>query len=646
MKIMNDKEKKQMARWLILPIVGMIAAYFFVGSAVNRHYGQADLAPGTMAKYTISRVMDAADVQIGRMAVPSEYAGYIASMGYAAPDIAAPQYHELLDLLPQPRPYTWFPYFLVFALLVGCVGWMTHPISTAEKYKNDTYIRGARRLTPKEFCQLSRRKTKNTGLILPCDGGKLALDAGKEKEHFLILGSTGTGKSSLLLQMVAGWLQRGTRLLVVDRKGEFFAHFGRKGDILFNPFDARSVGWSIFSEFDFVQDPDGKITRIPPDLQTICDILCGVDDPRAAAGNQKFWLTSASAVLVSAFCWLGLHGKTTNADVVEFFNQPTDQLLEKFKELPPKMQSGVGALGGQSDTEQAAGVMSTVHEKIAQLATCSKNGTFSVSCWARDTSSRSNLYLSSAGRHDTSFSSILALWIELVGQEIKEYPDNGAQQTRLVFLIDELSALPPMASMLSFLLTQTRSKGVCVVLANQTIQKLEQLYQTQGAKNLVACSKSRFVFAMPEASDARYIAETFGKAEVQRIVESENQNKGGALGSGRGSDGESRQITQDAAFLPAEIAGQKTGECIVSLPNLAPMTAQIKLDYRKYPTRNVEYEPLKEVKIAAIDIQKQEPETAPAEEETEPEEAAPEPEDMQLQEEKEQKPARKKGIRI
>ena len=151
---------------------------------------------------------------------------------------------------------------------------------------------------------------------------------------------------------------------------------------------------------------------------------------------------------------------------------------------------------------------------------------------------------------------------------------------------------------------------------------------------------------MPEASDARYIAETFGKAEVQRIVESENQNKGGALGSGRGSDGESRQITQDAAFLPAEIAGQKTGECIVSLPNLAPMTAQIKLDYTKYPTRNAEYEPLREVKIAAIDIQKQAPEPAPAAEETEPEEAAPEPEDMQLQEEKEQKPARKKGIRI
>ena len=236
------------------------------------------------------------------------------------------------------------------------------------------------------------------------------------------------------------------RCLIVDRKGEFFSHFARRGDVLFNPFDARSVGWSIFNEVDFVQDADGKITRVPPDLQNVCDILCGVDDPRAAAGHQKFWLTSASAVLVSALCWLGLHGKLKNADVVEFFNLPTKEILERFKELPPQMQTGVGALGGDPDTEQAAGVMSTLHNKIAQLATCTKDGTFSVSQWAREKDGH-NLYLSTAGRHDTSFTSIVALLLELVGREIKEFPDDGAQQTNLVILIDELSALPPMPTM-------------------------------------------------------------------------------------------------------------------------------------------------------------------------------------------------------
>lgn len=640
---MNEKEKKQMFVWFIMPIVGMIALYFFAGTAVNRHYGQADLRPATMMKYTISRALDAADVQIGRMDIPPEYAGYIYAKGYPAQDIDAPHYHMLLDLLPQPRPYSWFPYFLVFALLTGCVAWATHPVSNADRFKNDTYIRGARRLSAKKFCKLSKSKATKAGLVLPCDGGKLVLDEAREKEHFLILGSTGTGKSSLLLQLVAGWLQRGTRLLIVDRKGEFYSHFGRRGDILFNPFDSRGVGWSIFSEFDFIQDADGKITRIPPDLQNICDILCGVDDPRAAAGNQKFWLTSASGVLISSLCWLGLHGKTKNVDVVEFFNQTTNQILAKFKELPAPMQTGIGALGGDPDTEQAAGVMSTLHSKIAQLATCSRDGDFSVSRWARS-GGRSNLYLSTAGRHDTSFTTIIALLIELVGKEVKEYPDNGAQQTRLVFLIDELSALPPMPSMLSFLLTQTRSKGVSVVIANQTVQKIEQLYQTQGAKNLVACAKSRFIFAMPEASDARYLSDTIGKAEVQRLVKTENQSKGGALGSGRGSDGESKQITQDAAFLAAEIAGQKTGECIVSLPNLAPMAAQVKLGYTKYPMHHREYEPLKEVKIAAADImqptQPSQPTEAPEAQE------APAEEDAQPVEAQEQKPAKKKGIRI
>lgn len=641
---MNDKEKKQMAKWFILPILGMMALYFFLGTAVNRHYGQADLSVWTMAKYTISRAIDAADVELLRFDVPPEYAGYISVKGYTLPDIDASQFHKLLDLLPQPRPYSWFPYYLVFALLLGGAAWMTHPISNADRYKNDTYIRGARRLTAKQFCQMSRKRAQKTGLVLPTDGGKLVLDESREKEHFLILGSTGTGKSSLLLQMVAGWMQRGTRCLIVDRKGEFFSHFARRGDMIFNPFDSRSVGWSIFNEVDFVQDADGKITRVPPDLQNVCDILCGVDDPRAAAGNQKFWLTSASAVLVSALCWLAIHGKTRNVDVVEFFNLPTDKILEKFKALPSQMQTGVGALGGDSSTEQAAGVMSTLHNKIAQLAVCSKDGTFSVSQWAREKDGH-NLYLSTAGRHDTSFTSIVALLLELVGREIKEFPDDGAQQTNLVILIDELSALQPMPTMLSFLLTQTRSKGVAVVLANQTIQKIEQLYQREGAKNIVACAKSRFIFSMPEASDARYLAETIGKAEVQRIVRSENQNKGGALGSGRGSDGESRQITQDQVFLPAEIAGQQTGECVVSLPNLAPMAAQVKLGYVKYPARCKEYQPVQEIKLAAVDIK---PPADEQPEQPEPEDAAPEnvQAEEHPQEEQAQNTARKKGIRI
>lgn len=596
---MTPDTKKHVVRHFVFPFLFLHLIYFFIFSLINRHWGQADLAPVTMIKYTFSIFFDALNLDFLRFDIPSEYAGYIAVQGYSAAGIQARSYHFLLDFLPLNIAYTFFPYFLFATLIISFIIYMRHPISAEKATKRDKYIRGAQKVEPQKFCKESQ-KNANGGIILPCSSGKLVLDKAREKEHFLILGSTGTGKSSLLLSMVSRWITRGAKLIIVDRKGEFWAKFGRPGkDVLFNPFDSRSTHWSIFNEFEFIRDQDGQITQIPPDLQAIADVLFGVNDPRCQ-GNARFWKVNGASVFVSALCFLARSGKTTNQDIVNFFAASGDKILASFKTLPKDMQKGVGALGDNAGTEQAAGVLATVADAISQLSTCCPDGDFSVKKWIHDSEPDASLFISTAGRFDTSFTTIVALFLDLIGREVKDFSDDGGQDTRIVFIVDELAALPPLDT-LSFLLTQARSKGVAVVLANQTFAKIRELYKDTGARNILACAKSRFFFCLPEAEDSKYIAATIGQAEVERTLKSKNESRGAMLSAGQARSGEnkSKQITKDDAFLPADLASLKTGEAVVQLPQLLPMAAKIKFNYQKFPSINPEYQPIQHDAVSA-----------------------------------------------
>ena len=109
---MTPEAKKHVVRHFVFPFLFLHLIYFFIFSLANRHWGQADLAPVTMIKYTFSIFFDALNLDFLRFDIPAEYAGYIAAQGYPSADIQARLYHSLLDFLPLNIAYTFFPYFL------------------------------------------------------------------------------------------------------------------------------------------------------------------------------------------------------------------------------------------------------------------------------------------------------------------------------------------------------------------------------------------------------------------------------------------------------------------------------------------------------------------------------------------------------
>ena len=80
-----------------------------------------------------------------------------------------------------------------------------------------------------------------------------------ETKHFKFIGTTGTGKSTAIRELLQGALQRGDRAVIADPDAGYLKRFydAERGDHILNPFDPRSANWDRFSEirnpYDFEQ---------------------------------------------------------------------------------------------------------------------------------------------------------------------------------------------------------------------------------------------------------------------------------------------------------------------------------------------------------------------------------------------------------
>lgn len=115
------------------------------------------------------------------------------------------------------------------------------------------------------LAQTERLKERHGEQLLTLAGIWVApADATK---HFKLIGTTGAGKSTAIRELLHQALQRGDRAVIADPDGGYLASFydrGR-GDVILNPFDARSRKWSVFADIGSIQDADLMARSLIPD---------------------------------------------------------------------------------------------------------------------------------------------------------------------------------------------------------------------------------------------------------------------------------------------------------------------------------------------------------------------------------------------
>jgi len=328
------------------------------------------------------------------------------------------------------------------------------------------------------------------------------------RTHTLILGTPGTGKSVSLnnyivtLNRFKATTEHAAKAIIYDAKGEFAGKHFSEAEVIFYPFDTRSVRWSFFNE-----------VRDYPDLDVLSTSL--YEPPKDT--KDAYWYNAAKDVFRTGLFYLLKTGRKTNGDIWEFFCQPVSTIREAFQTLPIRETGAIKHID-KTDSNQAASVISILQERLTFFRYLTDtDGPFSFRQFIREESDRRNLFLMNMRQYDAIFRPLMTFVIDMMTREVLSLPDSYTR--RITFLIDEIGSLSKMPSIFDFL-TMARSKGGFLTVANQDLGAIADLYGNDKKDTFFNNFNLHLVFRINDPTTAEFLSKAFGEREVIKKFQS------------------------------------------------------------------------------------------------------------------------------
>ena len=389
----------------------------------------------------------------------------------------------------------------------------------------------------------------------PLTIGGVSLKREQEPLHLLLVGSTGTGKTTAVAELLDGIATRGDRAIVVDPNGDYLSRFHRAGDVVLNPFDRRSPGWSPFTEVRKPYDFNKVAKSIVPDIH----------------GPDAAWHFYAQVLITEVMRALQRDGQGTTAALIEALTVWPAESLQKL--------IAGSTTAGLFDRDAARALASTrfVLASHLQPYDALRPGTFSVRDWVEsDSASSRHLFITWREDMTASLAPLIAAWTDIACTATLSLPPDPGR--RLWLILDELPSIGKVG-MLESALTKGRKHGLCCVAGVQSTSQIERHYGRESAVALRSCFRNLAVFGLAKADPET--AETFsrglGECEIDRAVPSHS----------RGASGTSRSVTmqrvREWVVLPSELTELPDLDAYLCLAGAQPVR-RITLQPRERPS--------------------------------------------------------------
>jgi len=380
--------------------------------------------------------------------------------------------------------------------------------------------------------------------------GEMPLVKDTETRHFLVTGSTGSGKTNLIHNLLSQIEKKQQPALIVDQTGEMIARYynSERGDIIFNPFDIRGKAW------DFWQD-----CSTPEELARFSKILFSFNRKRSGSHSDPFWEQSAECVFNICVKYLL---KNNNATIKALSQMTIDASLQ---DLQQKLK---GTPAERYLTDEGKGVASSV---LSMLATTSKpisyltdnatSGSFSLKQHFNNIKSGSSawLFFSTKPSNRELTLPLIACLTELA---LSGLMDIGIDKKRKFWCIfDELAALGNLPA-LSPLMAEGRKYGACVIACLQSLNQLYDHYGQYAGSSIFGQFGTSFFFRNTEPAIAKMFSAMCGSETITR------QQKNTSFGANTHRDGVSYNEHQQKQALVElnDLASLGVGECYTLLP--------------------------------------------------------------------------------
>lgn len=430
------------------------------------------------------------------------------------------------------------------------------------KESEDEYISGMT-LTdkPAEVNRLLKRNDELSDLRV----GDLHMVRMAEVLNFLMHGTIGVGKSTLIRWLLDHIRKRGDRAIIYDSGCTFTeTHYKPDTDFILNAHDARCANWHMWGECVDAVDYDNLAASLIP--------VEGESDP--------FWVSSS---------------RTIFADLAIRMSVDPDRSIEKF--LKTLLSLSMKSLRGYLANTPSANL---VEEKIEKTAISIRSVVtnyakalrylqglddgskppFTIREWmTQERYDNSWLFISTQARHRKSVRPLISLWVSLATLMLQSMGENSDR--RVWFIIDEATSLQRIPE-LAETLAEARKFGGCFVLGMQNMAQLVHIYGRELAKSIFDLMNTRMYGRSPSAEMAKVVEEELGNQRKRKIRE---QN---SYGLDQVRDGVS--LGKDEVNNPIvdyeQVMRLPNLNFYVRLPGEYPVV-RLKLKYRKQKKRNV-----------------------------------------------------------
>lgn len=333
-----------------------------------------------------------------------------------------------------------------------------------------------------------------------------------ETKHFKLIGTTGTGKSTAIRELLEGALQRGDRAIIADPDGGYLARFKdtSRGDIVLNPFDAESRKWDLFGEINNAYDIDQLARSLLPDQ----------------GGQDRSWINYARTFFGSVTRQAHEAGVT---DLRELYRLLVVADARELRGLlagtpaQPFLEEHNGRMFDsiRSVTSSAVGSLDYVAQQTSEP--------LSIRRWVRE-GEGGVLFIPYQAGQIAALRSTISAWMRLAIFEAMSQPEGDQ---RLWFVVDELDALGQIDGLKDALARLRKFGGRCV-LGFQSIAQVSSTYGTGDAQTIVENCGNTLILrcsGSDHGGTANFASRLIGQREVLRTNRSRSRRPGEFLSS-------------------------------------------------------------------------------------------------------------------
>ncbi len=414
----------------------------------------------------------------------------------------------------------------------------------ARRESTDTYKRGALVHAPRAL-----RRSGRPGRLGRCGRGRSLLRLGgiclteaDESKHFKLLGTTGTGKSTAIAQLLRAALARGDRAVITDPNGAYLERFfdRYRGDLVLNPFEPGSARWDLLGEI-----------RRPFDCELLArSLIADCDD---ASGRE--WRSYARTFVASVARRCKETGGRELGELWRVLARSDSAELRRIVAGTPAQ-----AFLDADNARMLSSIRSVTVSALAALehVEARQGRAFSVRDWIER--GRGVLFMPYRASQIAALRSLISTWMRLAIFETLSGPE---EPRRLWFIMDELDALGAIDGLTDALARLRKFGGRCVI-GFQSIAQVSSTYGAGEAETIIENCGNTLILrcsAGAHGGTSAFASRLIGEREVVRRQTSSSRDASEVL-SRRGSR-RSTQVTPQRVTETAVLASE-----IEQLPDL------------------------------------------------------------------------------